>query len=266
MILVDKEIKKLGNKIIDKFSLDNVGAISYDLTLDFVVGYEKSETVTITPSSTMIIRTSEKLKMPNNILGRIAEKNSVMRMGLFVRGPHYQPGHETYCFLFVKNISTNEITLKKGMKIAQIIFEELKEIPEVAYNENKNASFNNEINYKGFSNYEEEYNTYIKKISVLRENLSEKETQIYSNILVFMGIFVSIFSLITINFDTIAKINLDLKTLVILNISLVTVLLIFMSLILFVINKKKYKYDRVAFFILTIVLIIINLIILSFQI
>ena len=53
----------------------------------------------------------------------------------------YQPGHTTYAFLRVQNISADEITLKVGMHIAQIYFEELKERPEKTYAEQKNASF-----------------------------------------------------------------------------------------------------------------------------
>ena len=43
--------------------------------------------------------------MPLNVLGRVAEKNSRMRQGLQVDGPHYQPGHITYVFMRVRNIS-----------------------------------------------------------------------------------------------------------------------------------------------------------------
>lgn len=258
MILVDKDIKERGNEIITGYNENNVGAISYDLTLDYVVDHNKDDDVVITPNSTLIIRTKEKLTMPDDLLGRIAEKNSVMRMGLFVRGPHYQPGHETYCFLFVQNISPNEIKLKKGMKIAQIIFEELKSKPQTPYSDNSKASFNNEIEYRGFGKYEKEYNKYINKMESLNEELSSKETKIYSNILTFMGIFVSIFSLITINFEIITKLQFDLKTLMSVNLSLITVLVIFMALILFVINKKKCKWDKIIITIVAGVLVLIN--------
>ena len=40
----------------------------------------------------------------HNILRWIAEKNSRMRQGLAVSGPHYQLGHKTYAFLRVTNI------------------------------------------------------------------------------------------------------------------------------------------------------------------
>jgi deoxycytidine triphosphate deaminase len=76
-----------------------------------------------------------------------------------VSGPVYQPGHKTYSFLRVYNLSNTEITLKKDFKIAQIFFEELTEIPEETYDKKKNASFNNESKYLRYGKYEDQYNS-----------------------------------------------------------------------------------------------------------
>lgn len=46
----------------------------------------------LSPGEVVFIKTQEKLKLLEDILGRIAEKNSLMRLGLKVDGPHYQPG------------------------------------------------------------------------------------------------------------------------------------------------------------------------------
>ena len=66
-----------------------------------------------------------------------------------VSGPDYQPGHRTYAFLRVSNISKNIIVLSKGSKIAQIMFEQLSQKPDVPYNAQTGASFQNEVEYKG---------------------------------------------------------------------------------------------------------------------
>lgn len=57
----------------------------------------------------------------------------------------------------VRNISNKIIELSTDMKIAQMIFEELKEVPEVPYNSQENASFQNEKKYIGLGNYQAEY-------------------------------------------------------------------------------------------------------------
>ena len=162
IILVDKDIKQYIEKeqlIISGYQEENVNCISYDLTLGYILDEEHSQhkEYELHPGETVFICTKEKLSIPDNIMGRIAEKNSRMRQGLIVEGPHYHPGHVTYAFLRVQNISTNIICLKQGMLIAQIIFEQLTQVPEVPYREKKDASFVDEIEYRGLGNYQKEY-------------------------------------------------------------------------------------------------------------
>lgn len=136
-----------------------MNGISYDVTLDIIVdasGEELTE-YELQPGETVFVSSREKISVPTDILVRVAEKNSRMRQGLQVEGPHYQPGHVTYVFMRVRNISTKIIKLAQDMKIAQLIFEELKEIPEVPYSVQENASFQNEKKNVGLGNYRAEY-------------------------------------------------------------------------------------------------------------
>lgn len=167
MILVDKNIKELVKNdllIVNNYNEENVGAISYDLTIDTIIDEEnEKEEFTLKPKEFVMIKTKEELLMPNNVLARITEKNSLLRTGLYISGPNYQPGHRTYAYLRVFNMSNNEIILKRNFKIAQVIFELLQETPDITYNQNKKASFNNESTYLKYGRYEEEYNRIIKK-------------------------------------------------------------------------------------------------------
>lgn len=165
MILVDKEIKDLVSKnglIVEGFDLSNLGSVSYDLEIDKIIAFADESSVEhtnydLSNGEYVIVKTKEKIQMPSNLLGKIEEKNSIIRMGLIVSGPCYQPGHETYIYLRVFNISKRKIRLEKGFKIAQIMFEELKAVPEVTYDQVVTASFNNEEEYRGFGKYEQEY-------------------------------------------------------------------------------------------------------------
>ena len=77
------------------------------MTIDVVIdenGKEVREHA-LEPGETVFVRSKEQISMPINVLGRVAEKNSRMRQGLQVDGPHYQPGHITYVFMRVRNIS-----------------------------------------------------------------------------------------------------------------------------------------------------------------
>lgn len=165
MILVDKNIKELaksGMLIVSNYKEENVNCVSYDLTLDSILVDNKEEKEYILkPKEFIMVKTLEEVKIPNNMLGRIGEKNSLLRTGLFVSGPHYQPGHKTYCFLRAFNMSDKNIKLEKGLKIAQIMFEFLQEVPEITYNQNKNSSFNDENKYLGYGKYDNKYKNLI---------------------------------------------------------------------------------------------------------
>lgn len=207
MILVDKNIKAFasaGQLISDGYNEDHVNSISYDLTIDCIYAdpdsSESTRSFELEPGCAVFIKTTEKLNIPKDIMGRIAEKNSRMRQGLKVDGPHYHPGHETYAFLRIQNISSKIILLKSKTAIAQIIFEKLSEVPDMTYDRQPGASFNNEVSYRGLGNYKEEYEKEtVAKIDKAKEDLDSVSNRIYANVLTIMGVLVAVFSLITIN-------------------------------------------------------------------
>lgn len=162
MVLIDEQIKELVNKgklIVTNYKPENLGGVSYDLTIDnIVVEDDISNEYVLKPKEFVIIKTNEELYIPDNMIGKIEEKNSLLRLGLFVSGPVYQPGHRTFSFLRVYNMSNSEIKLQKDFKIAQIFFEELAGVPNETYDKKSNASFNNENKYLGYGKYENQYN------------------------------------------------------------------------------------------------------------
>lgn len=258
MILVDKDIKKLAKDIIvSGYKEENVNAVSYDLSIrQIVLEQGNVDFYTLNPNEVVFIKTNEEVCIPKNLMGRIGEKNSRMRLGLFVSGPHYFPGHRTYMFLRVMNISSNKIEIKKGDKIAQIFFEELTQEPEQDYSMQTGASFNNENQYRGLGNYQSEYNKQIIKIEKLNQDLESKENSIYVNIMTFMGLFVSIFSLITLNFSNYTK-DLSKESIISMNLSLGLVICLFMGLILIFLNRAKSKKYLIAYIALLFILILI---------
>lgn len=247
MILVDKEIKQMVSDkqlIISGYNEDNINGVSYDLTIDgiYTNSSKNDKEYDVEPGEIVFIRTLEKLSIPNNILGRIAEKNSRMRQGLKVDGPHYQPGHITYAYLRVQNISENTITLKKGNKIAQIFFEQLTQAPDTPYNMQENASFQNEEEFIGVGNYKEEYENQTKKhIDNVKEDLENLSHRIYANVLTIMGVLVAIFSLITINYQAFTNTKIDLKYIISMNLTLTLCIVVMFGIILIFINKAKEK-------------------------
>lgn len=242
MVLVDKDIMSRmteNEPLISNFNEDNLGAISYDLTLECIlVGNDEFSSYELAPGGFLFIKAREHLAMPLDLIGRIEEKNSRMRMGLVVTGPTYQPGHKTAIFLRIHNISNNIITLRKGTSIAQIVFEKLNDIPDTPYHQNSQASYNNEFVYSEYGNYETEYKKDIKEMERIKENLEEKETQIYGNILTFVGILMGIFSIVTLNLEAFASADLSSRFILIMNLSITLAIELLMSIIIIFINKK----------------------------
>lgn len=155
-MLVDKQIKERGESLISPFEENHVTSISYDLDFDGFINKEgnlSKEKVCLRPGESVMIKTIQSLKMPTDLVGIIGERNSRIRQGLAVAGPHYFPGHTTAIYLRVTNLSPHDIELQHGEGIAQIFFEKLSEEPEVSYANQEGASFNNETDYLGCGKY-----------------------------------------------------------------------------------------------------------------
>lgn len=260
MILVDKDIKERvarNELIISEYQKANLNGVSYDLTLDKVLdknGKEQQE-YELEPGETVFIRTREKLSIPTDIVGRIAEKNSRMRQGLKVDGPHYQPGHVTYAFLRVQNMSIHKIRLESGMKIAQIMFEQLTRVPDVPYSAQNGASYQNEVSYVGLGNYKEEYERQTRKaVEKAKEDIEGISQRIYANVLTIMGILVAIFSMLTINYSAFQNATLDARYIMVMNLTLALCIVIMMGIIMIFVNKAKSKWFLVAYIVILIIL------------
>lgn len=262
MILVDKNIKsriEQNELIVEGYNESGLSGVSYDLRIEYIIDDKGSQCdyYDIKPFETVFIRTKEKLKIPHDILGRIAEKNSRMRMGIKVDGPHYQPGHCTYAFLRVQNISKDVITLSAGMTIAQIMFEQLNEEPEVTYDQQEKASFQNEKEYRGLGNYQKELESKIKKqVEYEKERLDDVSKHIYGNILTLMGVFVAIFSLISVNYQAFTQTTVNIPFIVAMNASMGLCITLMMSLVAAITNSKNKKPFIITGLVIAIVMIV----------
>ncbi len=265
MILVDTDIKKLiDNKtlIVEGFDEAHLKGIAYELSINSIIDAHGSAVASydLQPGETVYIKSQEKISLPKNIVGTIVERNSVMRQGLKVDGPCYIPGHETYCFLRVHNLTNSVFSLIKGFAIAQIMFEQLQSEPQQTYDKQEGASFANETEYKGLGKYANEYDKLTKRFDDAKESLESLKERIYGNVLTLMGIIVAIFSLLTIDFQLVAK-NTDLKSLVTINLSLAVSISVLMGIILIFLNKAKNKRFLAAYILILVALIIALLII-----
>ena len=262
-MLVDKQIKERceaeAEALISPFDENHVKSISYDLDIEGYINKDGSlskERVCLHPGESVMIKTIQSLKMPTDLVGIIGERNSKIRQGLEVVGPHYFPGHTTAIYLRVTNVSPLDIELQQGDGIAQIFFEKLSEEPEVSYADQEGASFNNETAYLGYGKYQAAYEKQMHNIANATNKLENLESTMYGNILTLMGIFVSVFSLIMVNFSNIK--NIEPSMLIKINVSLACIICLFMGLILFFLNtsKKESKRMKLVFIVVMIAVLV----------
>jgi len=153
MILSDKNIvdylKRGIVKITPRPTEGQIGPASVDLTLsnEFwkprkvkgkldlskvgfsgVMGYFKADEVELKPGQMVLGKTVEKIELPSNISGRLEGRSSFARLGLaiHVTSGFIQPGSRNHQILEIVNLSSNTILVRAGMRLSQVIFEELK--------------------------------------------------------------------------------------------------------------------------------------------
>lgn len=246
MILRDCDIKALGASLIVRgYREECVEAISYRVTINAIV-LENGEqsSYELQPLDTVYVKTNEVIELPNDMAARVVERNTIMRKGLVVSGPHYQPGHKTNMFLRVENLSNRPYILEKGTNedeaIAQIEFEKLEGDVDKPYG----GRYQEEGEFKGEyslgitdsiealvvskEKLEDDYNSLKDEHKILQDNYEKlKESydnignKIYAELLTLMGIFVAIFSLIVVNTSGLGKlVNNNIWNILIINASL----------------------------------------------
>ena len=243
-MLEDRKIKRLiqdQNPVLIHVDEKDVQPISVDLNVDSIVCWEINEnkltnfgqgeqeieegdvsvryhtSYALKPNETVFVKTREGLQMPDHLIGRVVEKNSIIRLGLLVSGPLYQPTHQTAIYLRVTNLSEYTIELHKGLSIAQITFEEV-DPPEVPYAKKRDAHYNDEFSFKPPPHVLIQKS--IKPEDQMKEQVKSVESKVLTVFTTFMGAFVSSLALIVVDFQSMSEELPSVKELVILNLSL----------------------------------------------
>lgn len=162
MILSDRTIREAidaGRVVIDPFDPAMVQPSSVDLTLDrtFLVFRNHTravidvkqdmsdlhEPVVIDPDGVFLLHpgefvlgsTAERIRLPDDLVGRIEGKSSLGRLGLLIHttAGFVDAGFEGHLTLELSNVATLPITLYPGMKIGQISLFQMTTPAEVPY-------------------------------------------------------------------------------------------------------------------------------------
>lgn len=153
MILTDRQVKALGDKVIvSGYDPANVKPVSYDIAVGYIINEgEQYKPYMLEPHSYIFIGTKEEIHVPDDLMLRVGNKNSLIRRGLNITAPAYFPGHQTRMFLRVENLSPYPVRLYPGMPIAQLFYERLESVPETTYDRQEGASYNNETEFREYT-------------------------------------------------------------------------------------------------------------------
>lgn len=181
MILTDKEIRRYSQRedgpLIAPFHEDQLQAASYDVQLSGRIATFKKTVQTVdlsdpdfdgtnlyeevqfmdddgyilNPHEYVLVELQEVLTIPDNCVAHIRPRTRHIRGGLLVVGQHCNPTYSGKLFIGICNMSPNAFRIKRGIRIAQVVFEELTGSPsyEKQYENKNNAAYMNETEFRG---------------------------------------------------------------------------------------------------------------------
>ena len=176
MILTDKEIRELcldkknrkdRGGLIEPFSEDALQSESYDLAIGTEIEvlkkdvrclslleqesidsmYEEIDLAVsgyiISPKEYILVSLKEKVSLPDNITAHIRPRTRFTRLGLIVSDQHCNSTYSGKLRIGIFNATDYPIKIFPGIRIAQMVFEELKSKPseEKMYKNKKNAVY-----------------------------------------------------------------------------------------------------------------------------
>ena len=100
----------------------------------------QANAIVIPPNEFVLGATKEWIEIPANYCARIEGRSSIGRLGLTVHvtAGFIDAGFKGNIVLEIKNLSPNSILLYEGMRVCQIVFEELNDYPNRIYGEADN--------------------------------------------------------------------------------------------------------------------------------
>lgn len=189
------------------------------------------------PGATVFISTVETINLPNDVVGFVVPQNTLVRSGLQVEAPVYQPGHKTRMFLRVTNVSADAFTLKSGNKIAAIMFVQTNE-PVAEYS----GMYVDEFDYRGVAEYPKDTLPQVVKVEEKINEIKELEDKILNKVITIITIFVSLFTLINTNINFVEdRTLLDMLVYNIMTVGIIGFLIGFVSVLTKKIEKESIK-------------------------
>lgn len=198
MVLTDNEIREyvlnyekynLDKPLISEFAEKQLQSESYDITAsskitrlkkevrcisideqeDIDSMYEeidmKADGYVISPKEYIMVALNEQINLPEFLTAHIRPRTKFTRLGLIVSDQHCNSTYSGVLKIGLYNATDYAIKLKRGVGIAQVVFEELKSKPseEKMYRNKLDASYQNEKEFIG-AKFDSEFQENVSRI------------------------------------------------------------------------------------------------------
>src|SRR3989344_5834347 len=112
-----------------------------EITREVVV--KSGENFVMQPGDFVLAVTLERVKIPNNLMGRLEGRSSLGRLGIVVHSTAsiFDPGWDGKCVLVLGNLGRMAVALTVGMRICAMTFEELSSQAEIPYSKKRSAKY-----------------------------------------------------------------------------------------------------------------------------
>ncbi len=107
------------------------------------VKVRKNDAFIMQPGDFVLAVTMERVKIPDDLLGRLEGRSSLGRLGIVVHSTAsiFDPGWDGQCVLELGNLGRMPVALYPGMRICAMAFEQLSSPADVPYVKKKEAKY-----------------------------------------------------------------------------------------------------------------------------
>ena len=118
----------------------------------------------LSPKEYVLVSLQEQITLPDNLTAHIRPRTRFTRLGLIVSDQHCNSTYSGNLKLGLFNATDYAIKICSGIRIAQIVFEELKSIPseQKQYKNKQNSIYQNEKSFVG-AKFSDELNSKVKE-------------------------------------------------------------------------------------------------------
>ena len=174
-LCIDSDNKEMPGGLITPFCEDSLQSESYDLAIGKRIAVLRKEVrcidvteqseidaiyderelsaggYVLSPKEYVLVSLKENIKLPENITAHIRPRTRFTRLGLLVSDQHCNSTYEGNLKIGLFNATNYAIKILPGVRVAQIVFEELKTKPsdEKFYKNKVNAVYQNEQEFIG---------------------------------------------------------------------------------------------------------------------